>query len=68
VLDVFELGGFAVELCELCIELLDCIDLLDLLTDESLPDSTYQGPLKIFPVYGGRFTDPLKQPDLGSFG
>ena len=59
VFDVFDVGEFA---CELCIEL------LDLLTDESLPDSTYQGPLKIFPVYGGRFTDPLKQQDLGSFG
>ena len=57
-LDVFDVGEFA---CELCIEL------LDLLTDGSLPDSTYQGPLKIFPVYGGRFTDPLRPQDLGSF-
>ena len=54
-LDVFDVGEFAVELCELCIEL------LDLLTDESLPDSTNQGPLKVFPVYGGSFTDPSGQ-------
>jgi hypothetical protein len=57
-LDVLDAGEFAVELC---------IELLDLLTDESLPDWTNEGPTKIFPIYGGRFTDPLKQQDPGSF-
>jgi hypothetical protein len=51
-LDLLDVGEVVVELC---------IELLDLLTDDSLPDSTYRGPVKIFPVYGGRFTDPLKR-------
>jgi hypothetical protein len=65
VLDVLD----ALDAFEIVIEL--CIDLLDFLTDESLgeplSDSTNQGPIRIFPVYGGRFTDPLRQQDPGSF-
>ena len=55
----------ALDAFEIVIEL--GIDLLDFLTDESLSDSTNQGPVRIFPVYGGRFTDPLRQQDPGSF-
>ena len=50
--------------CLICLTLVAVelfIELLDLLTDESLPDWTNQGPIKIFPIYGGRFSDPLKR-------
>ena len=51
-----------VDAIEIVIELCDYVgDVAELLTDGSLTDSTNQGPIKIFPVYGGRFTDPLKR-------
>jgi len=51
-----------VDAIEIVIELCDYVgDLAELLADEPFPDSTNQGPIKIFPIYGGRFTDPLKR-------
>jgi hypothetical protein len=50
-----------VDAIEIVIELCDYVsDLAELVTDESFPGPTSQGPLRIFPFYGGRFSDPLK--------
>jgi hypothetical protein len=58
-----------VDAIEIVIELCDYVgDVAELLTDGSLPDSTYQGPLKIFPVYGGRFTEPHQNVDSDPIG